>query len=314
MADRNFTALLQEKWREGKSICVGLDSDPAKIPDHITGNINDRIFTFNKAIIDATHHLVVAYKPNSAFYEASGLLGLEGLRRTIQYANNVAPDIPVILDCKRGDIDNTNLGYTDFAFAYNRADAITVHPTLGSEAMKPFLDQKDKGIVVLCRTSNKGAGEFQDLEVQIDKKEFDELSSLNVRCWLRAKEYYTTLLFLHVAYQVSRFWNQNNNCALVVGATYPKELAEVRRIVGKMPILIPGVGFQQKDVPLIDQMRAVVEAGQDSDGDGIIINNSRGVIFKSNGTDFDEAAATELQKLDNLSRQFRITQITIPKV
>lgn len=297
MSERNFRDLLEESWSEGKSVCVGLDSELSRIPKnlHLCSDYDFRdsfsgmkagaaVISFNKGIVDATTDLVGAYKPNTAFYEACGPEGISALRDTIDHIHSCAPKVPVILDAKRADIGNTNAGYAQFAFDYLRADAITVHPYLGGEALQPFLERKDKGVIVLCRTSNPGAGEFQDRIVSADGM------------WK---------LYQQVALQVKRDWNKNGNCAVVVGATYPEELQEVRRIVEDLPILIPGVGFQQKDVPLEDQVKQVVANGQDSRGQGMIINSSRGIIFASSGEDFAEAARRETQKLHDLINQCR---------
>jgi orotidine-5'-phosphate decarboxylase len=219
-------------------VCVGLDSDSTKI--------KSSQFAFNKAIIDLTYDLVCAYKPNSAFYEARGAAGIEDLKKTCDYLNKKYPDVVLILDAKRADIGNTNNGYVSFAYDYLNVDAITLHPYLGREAIQPFLDQKEKGSIILCRTSNPGAGEFQDG------------------------------LYKEVATHVAKSWNTNKNCALVVGATYPEELKNVRRIVGDMPLLIPGIGAQGGDV------EKTVMFGRDSHGAGMIINSSRGIIFAKN--------------------------------
>jgi orotidine-5'-phosphate decarboxylase len=277
-----FVEMLQAKWDEGKFVCVGLDSDTKKLPSRIPkptfgesdvpfGTWGDQAY-FNKAIVDATHDLVCAYKPNLAFYR--GDLGKKELQTTITYIKYVAPDIQVILDAKQADIGNTNDGYVEEDFDWYGADAVTVHPYLGMEAMKPFLDRADKGIVVLCRTSNSGAGEFQDLPIY------------NPHTPVR-----TDPLYQIVASNVSHDWNYNGNCAVVVGATYPEELAEVRQIVGEMPILIPGIGAQGGD------LEATVLAGRNSKNQGMIINSSRGIIFASGGEDFAEAARSETQKL-----------------
>src|SRR3989344_1896614 len=241
MNDRNFMKMLETQWDKGNFVCVGLDSEFGKIPESAfrSGNECDVSFAntvvaFNRAILEATKDLVCAYKPNIAFYETHGEEGIAALHRTIADIRVIAPDVPVILDAKRADIGNTNTGYIQMAFKYLQTDAITVHPYLGAEALKPFLDRADKGIIVLCRTSNPGAGEFQDLKV-----------------WAKGGLYgKQRLLYQHVAHQVAEEWNGNGNCCLVVGATYPKELADVRDRVGDMPFLIPGVGFQQKGVPL----------------------------------------------------------------
>lgn len=294
MEKRNFRKLLENRWSKGKFVCVGLDSELNKIPvcvHEAVGNrgapfhSTDTIVAFNKAIVQATKDLTCAYKPNSAFYEAQNIEGIAALQTTIAWIHVIAPDIPVILDAKRADIGNTNAGYVDFAFNYLQADAITVHPYLGQEAMQPFLDCKDKGVIVLCRTSNPGASEFQD--------------------WGAINNQGNPPLYKRVAFQVRKYWNKNDNCALVVGATYPDELREVRELVRDVPILIPGVGFQQKDVPLEKQVEQVVSAGKDSRGRGMIINSSRGIIFASSGSDFAEAARRETEKLHNLINQYR---------
>ncbi|KAA0206472.1 orotidine-5'-phosphate decarboxylase [Candidatus Uhrbacteria bacterium] len=270
--------MLEAKWAEGKFVCVGLDPVLEKLPKSVTipthlrsRDIDERTATiaaFNIAIVDMTKDLVCAYKPNAAFYEAYGAAGIEALAWTLYHIRHYAPDVPVIYDAKRADIGNTNAGYAKSAFDDLQADAITVHPYLGAEAMKPFLDRADKGVIVLCRTSNPGAGEFQDMLTTRDGP-----------------------LYVYVARQVARAWNTKGNCAVVVGATYPSELAEVRRIVGDMPILIPGIGAQGGD------LEAAVKAGRDSQGRGMIINSSRGILYASSGEDFAEAARRETQKL-----------------
>ena len=280
---RNFRDLLQKRWDKGLFACVGLDSEYEKIPILFMPKYvpEIRIFRFNKKIIDATHDLVCAYKPNIAFYEAMGELGMQALLQTMCYIRDVYPEIPIILDAKRADIGNTNNGYAKAAFAEFGADAITVNPYFGSEAMKPFLEEKNKGIIVLCRTSNPGAGEFQDLMVVTGDREMPPL-------------------YQYIANQVANVWNTNGNCALVVGATNPAELAAVRKIVGRMPILIPGIGKQGGD------LEATVKAGQDDRGQGMIINSSREIIFASSDEDFAEAARAKTIKLNNGINQYRL--------
>jgi orotidine-5'-phosphate decarboxylase len=250
-----ITKLTGAQAQNNSLLCVGLDPDSAKIPGGLS------YFEFNKGIIDATGDLVCAYKPNSAFYEAHGPGGIEELKQTCDYIHEKYPQIPLILDFKRGDIGNTNDKYAAFAFEYLGVDAVTIHPYLGQEAIQPFLDHTDKGIIIMCRNSNPGAGEFQDLEV-------------NGRP-----------LYLQVAENVAAKWNANGNCLLVVGATTPNELAQVRQIVGDdMIMLVPGVGAQGGDV------EATVKAGKNSQGAGIIVNSSRAVLYASMGKDFAEAA------------------------
>ncbi len=260
-----FTALLEQRWCKQNFVCVGLDPEYDRIPVSVkhAGAVDEAVFLFNRGIIDATHDLACAYKPNSAFYEALGEQGLHALRETIRYSKEHYPHIPVILDAKRADIGNTNSGYVSAAFDVLGADAVTVHPYLGREALLPFLERRDKGILVLVKTSNPGSGEFQNLAVGPVQEP----------------------LYQVVARHVARDWNAaHGNCALVVGATYPAELRQVRAIAGDMPILIPGVGAQGGDVA------ATVQAGKDSRGWGMIISSSRSIIFASSGEDFAQAA------------------------
>lgn len=263
-----YQKLLRRMKKYNSLLCVGLDSDYSKLPDHIVKQKYPQ-FVFNKAIIDATHDLVCAYKPNSAFYEARGKKGIEELQMTCDYIREKYSDIVMIVDAKRADIGNTNNGYISFIFDYLGADAVTLHPYLGREAIQPFLNRKDKGSIILCRTSNPGAGEFQDE------------------------------LYKKVAEHVAKYWNENNNCALVVGATYPEELTIVRRIVQDMPILIPGIGVQGGNV------EKTIKAGINSQGVGAIINVSRSVIFASNEPDFAQKARIESKLLNTLINKYR---------
>ncbi len=268
--ENTFSSKLEHGWQQGNFVCVGLDADYQQLPEAVkrSGSIEDNIFTFNREIIDATHELVCAYKPNSAFYEAQGDAGLRALIRTVHYIKEQYADIPVILDAKRADIGSTNIGYAEAAFDIIGADAITVHPYLGREALAPFLARQEKGIIVLVKTSNPGAGDFQDLPV----------SEMRVP------------LYQVVARHIMHTWNTNGNCSIVVGATYPSDLRKVRSIVGDMPILIPGIGTQGGTV------EATVKAGIDSRGWGMIISLSRGIIFASKDENFAQAArnATKL--------------------
>ncbi|MDQ5954536.1 MAG: orotidine-5-phosphate decarboxylase [Patescibacteria group bacterium] len=232
-------------------LCVGLDADFEKIPKRFL-DMEFPQFEFNKWIIEETHEYVSAYKPNSAFYEARGDQGIKELKMTMDYLISKHPDIFTILDAKRADIGNTNNGYVDFAYEHLGADAITLHPYLGGEALMPFLDRKDKVSIILCRTSNSGSGEIQDLKV--DGK----------------------MLWQIVAEKVSKEWNKNNNCMLVVGATYPEEMKKIRSLVGDMTFLVPGIGAQGGD------LKSVLEAGLNSQGLGLIISSSRGIIFSPN--------------------------------
>lgn len=254
-------------------VCVGLDSEISKIPQTFKAKKFPQ-FEFNKWVIDQTHDLVCAYKPNSAFYEASGDQGVKELKMTCDYIKEKYPEIVIILDAKRADIGNTNEGYVKYAFDWLGVDAITLHPYLGSEAIKPFLERSEKGCIILCRTSNPGAGEFQDLII----------SHKGPSCTGRS-------LYKQIAMNVVNDWNSNNNCLLVVGATYPDELKEVRKITGdQMWFLIPGVGAQGGDV------EKTLEAGLNKEKTGLIINSSRGVIFAKDPKEEAEKLRIEINK------------------
>lgn len=271
MNRKTFNELLKAKWDENKFVCIGLDSDYEKIPQVVKekASVDEAVFLFNKGIIDATYDLVCAYKPQVAFYEAYGVDGYKALEETVKYLHQTYPDIPVISDAKRADIATTNEGYTKAIFDRMGFDAVTVNPYLGKEALEPFLKYGDKGIIILVKTSNPGAGEFQDLKV--DGKPLHQI----------------------VAKHVASDWNYNNNCGVVVGATYPEELKKVREIIGDLPILVPGIGTQGGD------LEATLKNGLDSNKQGLIISSSRGIIFASGGEDFAEAARREAEKLND---------------
>jgi orotidine-5'-phosphate decarboxylase len=260
-----FMATLKEAWAAHDSlVCVGLDPEIERFPKHIAAEPSP-IFQFNKAIIDATHDLVCAYKPQFAHYAAYE--AEDQLERTIEYVHRAYPGVPVILDAKRGDIGSTAERYAIEAFERYGADAVTVNPYLGTDALEPFLRHADRGVIVLCRTSNKGGADLQDLEIGGRR------------------------LFQVVAQLAAQRWNANGNCLLVVGATYPQELAQVRRIVGDMPLLVPGVGAQGADVA------EAVRAGQDAQGTGLIVSSSRAILYASAGDDFAQAARAATQAL-----------------
>ena len=275
-----FTAMLEQRWKQGNFVCIGLDLEYSRLPATVkyTRSHEGALFTFGRAIVDATHDLVCAYKPNSAFYEAQGDEGLHALTRIVHYIKDTYPAIPVILDAKRADIGSTNLGYVTSAFDLLGADAITVHPYLGKEALTPFLVRKEKGIIVLAKTSNPSSGEFQDLLVGESQEP----------------------LYQAIARNVALHWNTAGNCALVVGATYPAELERVRSLVGDLPILIPGIGAQGGD------LAATVRAGKDSRGWGIIINSSRSIIYVSGEQDFAQAARNATAELNTEINRYRL--------
>lgn len=277
MTRRNFREMLEQKWSQDRFVCVGLDSDYGRIPDSIKKlYVRGNILAFNKAIVDATYGHVCAFKFNRAFYAKHGKQGLDALHKSIQYIKRVAADVPIIFDSKYEDVDNTNIHYVHEAFEFFQADAVTVSHYPGSEAYKPFLEQKDKGIIVVCYTTNKGAGEFQDLLLE---------NSMPI--------------YQYVAKTVAEKWNGNGNCAVVAGATYPIKLRAVRQIIDDMPILIPGIGSQGGDV------KKTVTAGKDSRGKGIIINSSSGIIFASGENNFTLASQKETIKLSNKINEYR---------
>jgi orotidine-5'-phosphate decarboxylase len=238
-------------------VCVGLDPEVERFPAHLRAR-PDAILAFNRAIIDATADLVCAYKPQIAHYAAVG--AEEQLQDTLRYIRERAPGVPIILDAKRGDIGSTAEKYAREAFERYGADAVTINPYLGRDSAEPFLQYADKGVVILCRTSNAGSGEFQNLQVG-DRK-----------------------LYQIVAERVAGEWNSRGNCLLVVGATYPGELADIRARTGEMTFLVPGVGAQGGDVD------EAVRNGRAKQGAGLVINSSRGILYAGSGEDFAAAA------------------------
>ncbi len=267
-----FVERLRLAWAGSQSLlCVGLDPDPARLPAHLAG-ASHPIFEFGRAIVDATADLVCAFKPQIAYYAAAS--AEDQLEMTIAHIRRRHPSIPVILDAKRGDVGSTAEMYAKEAFVRYAADAVTVNPYLGRDALAPFLAYADKGVIVLCRTSNPGARDVQDLNSGGRK------------------------LYQIIAEKAARDWNANGNVLLVVGATYPQELAEIRAIVGDMPILVPGVGAQGGDVA------AVLASGATADGTGLVISSSRAVLYAGGGRDFAEAARAAALKLrDEINQQ-----------
>ena len=263
--------------RNHSLLCVGLDPEPAKFPAALRGD-PDAIFAFCRAIVDATADLVCCFKPQIAHFAAHAAEG--ALERLIAHIHDAHPGIAVILDAKRGDIGSTAQNYAAEAFDRYGADAVTVNPYLGRDSVQPFLDRADKGVILLCRTSNPGARDLQDLLV-------------------RGADGVERTLYQHVAETVARDWNVNGNCALVVGATYPQELADVRRRVGDLPLLVPGVGAQGGDVA------AVVANGRTADGGGLMISSSRAILYASDGEDFAEAARAAAMSLRDEINRFR---------
>ena len=275
----NFIEQLRARWQTSNSlVCVGLDPDPAKFPDAFVDD-DDALFSFCREIADATAEYACAFKPQIAYFAAHNH-GEAALQRLIAHINAVHPDVPVILDAKRGDIGNTAEQYALEAFDRFGADAVTLNPYMGRDSAEPFLQRNDRGCVFLCHTSNPGARDFQELVVSDDNGGFAPL-------------------YQHVARTIARDWNGDGNCALVVGATFPEELKVIRSIVGDMPLLIPGIGAQGGDV------EATVRNGKSADGTGLMINSSRGILYASQGHDFASAAASAAKKLRDEINHYR---------
>jgi orotidine-5'-phosphate decarboxylase len=270
-----FYEKLQANNAAGRYACAGLDPVDSKIPEDLRALWeNDTLIawcTFLYELIRASETHAAAFKPNLAFFLARGYRGLRFLEDVCQHIHDTAPHALLILDMKVGDIADTNAGYVEFAFNICKADAITIHPYLGYEAMKPFLADPNRGAFVLAKTSNPGSGEFQDLLVQE--------SGLP--------------LYAHVSRNIQRHWNENANCGLVVGATYPTQLEKVVVVAPNLPILIPGIGKQGGDLETI--VRAVTSNGPSTP---FILNQSSGFMYASGGEDFAEAGAKVLQKMN----------------
>ena len=238
-------------------VCVGLDPDPSLMP------MTD-VAAFNRAIVDATHDLVCAYKPNLAFYEALGLDGWKALESTVEHIRDVAPGVILLGDAKRGDIGNTATAYARGMFEYWGFDAVTINAYCGRDGVEPFLEYSDRGVFVLCRSSNPGAVDIQDLVVSSGAES-------------------ARPLYQQLALQVGT-WNQHGNAGLVLGATYPEQIKEVRALCPEMPFLIPGIGPQE------GALEQAVKNGVTAQGRRILVNSSRGIIYASRGDDFAESA------------------------
>jgi orotidine-5'-phosphate decarboxylase len=263
-----FSNLANASVRNNSLLCVGLDPDVAQMPDM-------DILNFNKAIIEATSDLVCCYKLNFAFYEAAGAKGWQILHDTLR---EIPGDIPTIADAKRADIGNTTKAYARAIFDGLGFGAATVNPYLGYDSLEPFINSPARGIFILCRTSNPGSADFQELQVQFEGEVMP--------------------LYQAVAAKTSR-WNRFGNLGLVVGATYPDDLKTVRRLCPGLPLLIPGVGAQGAD------LEKTVRGGIDANGAGIIINSSRQVLYASRGEDFAQAARQSAMKLRDEINRYR---------
>jgi orotidine-5'-phosphate decarboxylase len=257
--------LLQASRRNNSLLCLGLDPDPELMPE--TG-----VIEFNRAVIDATSDLVCAYKPNLAFYEALGSAGLAALQETVKH---VPDNIPVIGDAKRGDVGHTARAYARALFEVLGFDAVTVNPYLGHDSIEPFTLYADRAVFVLCRTSNPGAVDFQDAQCSMEQGSGRQP------------------LYRLVAGKALE-WNERNNIGLVVGATYPQELKEIRQLCPQMHLLIPGIGAQGGD------LEWAVRHGTDGEGRKAIFSSSRQILYASKGSDYARAAR---QAADQLRRQ-----------
>jgi len=271
----NFINKLTAAWTRNDSLlCVGLDPDLARFPAHLQAE-PDGIVRFCKAIIDATADLACAFKPQIAYFAALG--AEDQLEEICRYLRESYPHIPLILDAKRGDIGATARQYAREAFDRYGADAVTVNPYMGFDSVEPYMEWADRGVIVLCRTSNAGGSDLQFLDVGGQP------------------------LYQHVARLVAEKWNRNGQCALVVGATFPEELAQVRAIVGNMPLLVPGIGAQGGDVA------ATVQSGRSANGMGMMINSSRAILYATpqEGEDFAAAARRVAQETRDEINRYR---------
>jgi orotidine-5'-phosphate decarboxylase len=269
----HFMQSLQQAWTRNNSlVCVGLDPEPSKFPAHLKHH-PDAVFEFCRDIVNATADLVCTFKPQIAHFAA--LRAEETLERLIAHIHAEHPGVPVILDAKRGDIGSTAQHYVTEAFDRYSADAVTLNPYLGRDSVQPFLDRADKGVILLCHTSNPGAADLQDLDIGGKP------------------------LYQHVAKIIAQDWNTHGNCALVTGATWPEQLVEVRAIVGDVPLLVPGIGAQGGDV------EAVVRNGRTSSGTGLMISSSRAILYAGHGEDFATAARKATQDLRDTINRYR---------
>ena len=274
-----FIEKLRARWQQADSlVCVGLDPDPAKFPDAFVDD-DDALFSFCRDIVDATAGYACAFKPQIAYFAAHNG-GEAALQRLVAHINGAHPDVPVILDAKRGDIGSTAEQYAVEAFERYGADAVTLNPYMGRDSAAPFLQYNDRGCVFLCHTSNPGARDFQELTVSDGSGGGEPL-------------------YQRIARTIAGEWNADGNCALVVGATFPEELKVIRGIVGDMPLLIPGIGAQGGDI------EAVVRNGRTADGTGLVINSSRGILYASSGAGYADAAADAARDLRDAINRFR---------
>ncbi|MFT0533764.1 orotidine-5'-phosphate decarboxylase [Castellaniella hirudinis] len=268
----NFIDKLNHAWVSQDSLLmVGLDPDPRRFPAELAGR-PDAVLEFCRRIVDATAPFACGFKPQIAYFAAQQ--AEDQLLDLCRYIRQQHPTLPIVLDAKRGDIGSTAEQYAREAFERYQADAVTVNPYMGRDSVQPYIDYGDRGVIILCRTSNRGGADLQDMRLANG-----------------------TPLYLHVADQVARVWDTTGQCALVVGATFPEEIAQVRRRVGDMPLLIPGIGVQGGDI------QATVQAGRTADGRGMMINSSRAILYASPQEDWAGAAAKTARATRGAIRQ-----------
>ncbi len=264
---------LKAGWADNRLICVGLDPDAKRMPKELQAGAPEQavpyIWEHCMRSVQASHGRALAYKPNLAFFEGWGHAGIIQLKMLIEYLRGREKDVPIILDFKRGDIGATNAGYVREAVEYFQVDGVTLHPYLGMDATAPFLELSDMLLFFLCKTSNPGSGEFQNRHVALEPQEAVDLGLM---------EGATVPLYHLVAHRIASHWNKNGNCGLVVGATYPQELAQVRLLAGDAPILAPGVGTQGGDLEAT--VRGGIIAGKGAQG--LLINIGSGIMYAEN--------------------------------
>ena len=277
MQERNFKELFGAKQAQKKFVCIGIDPDLSKIPERFrSGSVEDVLVQFCYHIIHKSEQKAGAYKLNLAFFLAHGSRGIRALERVMDFLHTEAPSVPVIIDSKMGDIGNSSAAYAHGVFDTFKADAVTLNPYLGHEALKSFLDREDKGTFILCHTSNPGASEFQELNIDVTKEVFEQICHAQPALRERIVLAKSIPLFHYVAWKISErgTWNKHSNCGLVVGATYPNQLENVRSIVGDhVSFLIPGVGAQGGD------LEKSVTAGRNSAREMFLVNSSREIIY-----------------------------------
>ena len=272
----NFINQIEGQIEKNNSLlCIGLDPVKEKMPQHLFES-PDAFFEFNKSIIDQTHDLVAAFKPNLAFYAANGIEGFGALEKTIEYINKEYKT-PVILDGKLADIGNTSEAYAKFVFDILKVDAVTVNPYMGTDSLEPFLKRSEKGVIVLCHTSNEGSADLQDI-------------------WIADRN---TFNYVLVAEKIVEWQAEYGNCMMVVGATYPDQLEYLREVSEEMFFLVPGIGVQGGN------LEKVMRVGLRSDKSGLLINSARSILYAGVGRDFAEKARVEAGKIRDEINKYR---------